>query len=289
MALSADDLADLRYARNLLENVSLAGRIANAVGTPIEKVFTVLPQGAAAAISAATNKALQAGLRFAISTMGDRNRSSVEWSHKCMVVVTGAAGGALGLPALAIELPLSTVVMLRSIADVARSEGELIKTPEARLECLEVFALGGRRRGDDAAESGYFAVRAALAKALAEAAEYIAERGLAQEGAPAVIRFITQVAVRFGIPVSEKVMAQSVPVVGAAGGAVLNLLFIDHFQDIARGHFIVRRLERTCGPETVKTAYQELSSSDLARPGGRPSSRRKAARKQHYLRSREPD
>ena len=144
MALSADDLADLRYARNLLENVSLAGRIANAVGTPIEKVFTVLPQGAAAAISAATNKALQAGLRFAISTMGDRNRSSVEWIHKSMVVVTGAAGGAFGLPALAIELPLSTVVMLRSIADVARSEGELIKIPEATLACLEVFALGGR-------------------------------------------------------------------------------------------------------------------------------------------------
>jgi drug/metabolite transporter (DMT)-like permease len=98
MALSADDLADLRYARNLLENVSFAGRIANAVGTPIEKVFTVLPQGAAAAISAATNKALQAGLRFAISTMGDRNRSSVEWIHKSMVVVTGAAGGAFGQP-----------------------------------------------------------------------------------------------------------------------------------------------------------------------------------------------
>jgi len=290
MALSTDDLADLRYARSLLENVSLAGRMANAVGTPIEKVFSVLPLGAADAIGAATNKALQAGLRFAISTLRDRHRSAVEWIHKSMVVATGAAGGAFGLPALAIELPLSTVVMLRSIADVARSEGEQIKTPEASLECLEVFALGGPQRSDDAAESGYFAVRAALAKALAEAAEYIAERGLAREGAPAVVRFITQVAVRFGIPVSEKVMAQSVPVVGAAGGAVLNLLFIDHFQDLARGHFIVRRLERTHGPETVKAAYLELSSSDRApAPGGRPSSRRKAARKQYQLRSRQAD
>lgn len=290
MELSTDDLADLRYARNLLENVSLAGRIANAVGTPIERMFSVLPQGAADAISAATSKALQAGLRFAISTMGDRSRSSVEWIHKSMVIATGAAGGAFGLPALAIELPVSTVVMLRSIADVARSEGEVIKTPEARLACLEVFALGGHQRGDDAAKSGYFAVRAALAKALAEAAEYIAERGLAQEGAPAVIRFITQVAVRFGIPVSEKVMAQSVPVVGAAGGAVINLLFIDHFQDIARGHFIVRRLERKCGPETVKTAYLDPSPSDLARgSAGSPSSRRKAARRQYQRRSREPE
>jgi hypothetical protein len=148
--------------------------------------------------------------------------------------------------------------MLRSIADVARSEGEPIRTPESRLACLEVFALGGHRRGDDEAESGYFVARAALAKTLAEAAEYLAERGLAQEGAPALIRFITQVAARFGIPVTEKVMAQSVPVIGAAGGAIINLLFIDHFQDVARGHFIVRRLERVHGPETVKAAYLGL-------------------------------
>lgn len=290
MALAADDLADLRYARNLLENVSLAGRIANAVGTPFDMLFSTLPQGAADAIGAATNKALQTGLRFAVSTMGGRHRGSVEWMHKSLVVVSGAAGGAFGLPALAIELPLSTVVMLRSIADVARSEGELIKTPEAQLQCLEVFALGGRKPGDDAAETGYFAVRAALARALADAAEYIAERGLARETAPAVIRFVTQVAVRFGIPVSEKVMAQSVPVVGAAGGAVINLLFIDHFQDIARGHFIVRRLERAYGPDTVKAAYLDLSPGDLARgPANLPASTRKAARRQYRLRSRAPE
>jgi hypothetical protein len=289
MALSTDDLADLRYARFLLEHTSLAARIANAAGAPIERIVSVLPRGAADAISAATKKALQAGLRFAISTMGDRNRGSVEWIHTSMVMVTGAAGGAFGLPALAIELPVSTVVMLRSIVDVARSEGELVRTPEAGLACLEVFALGGRRRGDDAAESGYFAVRATLAKALAEAADYIAERGLAREGAPAIIRFITQVAARFGIPVSEKVMAQSVPVLGAAGGAVINLVFIDHFQDIARGHFIVRRLERTHGPETVKAAYLDASLGD-PEPGSAatPFSRRKEARRQYQRRSRKP-
>ena len=290
MALSTADQADLRYARYLLENVSLAARIAGAFGTPIEKLFSVLPQGAADAIGAATNKALQAGLRFAISTMGNRNRSSVEWIHTSVVMVTGAAGGAFGMPALAIELPVSTVVMLRSIVDIARSEGELVKTPEAGLACLEVFALGGRKGGDDAAESGYFVVRAALAKALAEAAEYIAERGLAREGAPAIIRFVTQVAARFGIPVSQKVMAQSVPVIGAAGGVVINLVFIDHFQDIARGHFIVRRLERKYGPETVRAAYLGLSSGDLeGGSAGSPFARRKAARRQYQRRSREAE
>jgi hypothetical protein len=38
-----------------------------------------------------------------------------------------------------------------------------------------------------------------------------------------------------------------------------NLLFIDHFQDVARGHFIVRRLERAYGAETVRAADLGLS------------------------------
>jgi len=64
-----------------------------------------------------------------------------------------------------------------------------------------------------------------------------------REGAPAVVRFVAQIASRFGIVVSQKVMAQAVVVVGAVGGAALNLAFAEHFQDLARGHFTVRRLE----------------------------------------------
>ena len=61
---------------------------------------------------------------------------------------------------------------------------------------------------------------------------------------------------RFGVVVSEKAVAQAVPIIGAAGGALVNSIFIDHFQDMARGHFIVRRLERTYGEEVVKRAYE---------------------------------
>jgi len=258
MELSSDDLADLRYAKSLLENASLAARIASAVGRPIEKLFGLLPNGAAEIIQAVTDKSLRAALNFAVSTIGDRQQYSANWVHKTAVAMTGAAGGAFGITTLAVELPASTIIMLRSIADIARSEGEAIKSPEGKLACLEVFALGGPHRSDDAAESTYFAVRGLLAKALAEAAEYIAERGVVQEGAPSLVRFMAQVATRFGVPVSEKVMAQSVPVIGAAGGAAINVVFINHFQDLARGHFIVRRLERKYDPETVKKAYLGL-------------------------------
>jgi hypothetical protein len=47
-------------------------------------------------------------------------------------------------------------------------------------------------------------------------------------------------------------------VVGAVGGAIINTLFIDHFQNMAQGHFIVRRLERAHGREIVESVYDSL-------------------------------
>ena len=39
-------------------------------------------------------------------------------------MASGAAGGAFGLATLPVELPVSTIIMLRSIAAIARNEGE---------------------------------------------------------------------------------------------------------------------------------------------------------------------
>ena len=46
--------------------------------------------------------------------------------------------------------------------------------------------------------------------------------------------------------------------IGAVGGALINTIFIDHFQETARGHFIVRRLERTYGTEVIRSIYEQL-------------------------------
>jgi hypothetical protein len=51
-----------------------------------------------------------------------------------------------------------------------------------------------------------------------------------------------------------------VPILGAAGGAFINVLFIKHFQDLARGHFIVRRLEAQYGQAAVRAAYMQIPS-----------------------------
>ncbi len=259
MGMQENDLKDLKKAKKLLENISVAAKITNYIGMPIEKGFELLPDNWSSRIVEISHAALTRAARAAVFTMGNTpgEGSSNIW-HKLAVATTGGVGGFFGLPAMAIELPISTTIMLRSIADIARSEGEDIFTDEAKLACIAVFALGGPSSIDDASETGYFVVRAALARSVTEAAEYIAEKGIVEEGAPALARFIIQVAERFSIQVSEKAAAQAIPAIGAAGGAIINTLFIDHFQDMARGHFIVRRLERKYSYEAVKAAYDGI-------------------------------
>lgn len=250
---------ELRTAMLLLEHPGIAAKITSLVGIPIRKGLELLPRNWNEKIEKVTQIALMKAADAAIFTMKKASgEGPSNWWHKMGVAFTGGIGGFLGLPALAIELPVSTTIMLRSIAEIARSEGESVNDYSTKLACMEVFALGGKNKSDDNTEGGYFIVRAALAKSIAEAAEFAATRSIAEEGAPAIIRLIVNIAQRFSIQVTEKAAAQAIPAIGAAGGAIINTIFIDHFQDMAKGHFIVRRLERIYGKEVVKAAYEEL-------------------------------
>ena len=260
--MTPEDLAALRTAVRLLEHPGLAARLTNLVGKPIDLISNALPAAASRVIATATAKGLEAALKVALQTMQRTPLAGSQLLHKALATASGAAGGAFGLAALPIELPVSTIIMLRSIADIARSEGEDISEPEPALSCIQVFALGGRAGSANASQpsqSGYFAVRGMLAKSVTEAARFIAERGIIEEGAPVLVRFIAQVASRFGVVVTQKVAAQTLPVVGALGGAAVNYVFIEHFQEVARGHFTVRRLERIYGKDVVRAEYERLA------------------------------
>lgn len=259
MALSPSDMDDLKMAGKILESPGLAAKISDAVGSPIEKGFAMLPSSWEQVVNDATRKSVEKALDVALWTMGhDRPEPPANRWHKLAAGAAGAAGGAFGLTALSIELPVSTAIMLRSIADIARSQGEDLNSPEARLQCLQVLALGGRSKSDDAAETGYFATRAALARAVSEAARHLAQKGLTDKSAPVIVRLISQITSRFSIIVSEKMAAQAVPLVGAFGGAMINTIFIDHFQNMGKGHFTIRRLERIYGTEEVRRIYTSL-------------------------------
>ena len=265
MTLHAADLLALTDAVRALERPSVGARIASVVGSPIERLIGMLPARASGVIAAAARKAIHGALRLSLRTLatydapgrGEPPPASNGW-HKVASAASGAVGGAFGLAALGVELPVSTTIMMRSIADVARSEGADLADRQVQLECVMVLGLGGNDTSDDAAEVGYFAVREAMTRAISSAASHLARHGLAKEGAPALVRLITLIAEHYSVNVTEKAAAQLVPLVGAVGGAAINTIFIDHFQSVARGHFVVRRLERKYGEAVVRHQYREL-------------------------------
>jgi EcsC protein family len=262
--LSPSDYADLQAAVAKLETQSFAMEVASKLGMPIEALLHRLPGTAQSAIRVAVDKALERCLRVAVKAHKANSPAVLhKRTHTAAAAVTGAVGGFFGLPGLLVELPITTTVMLHSIVEIARNQGEDLRNPESSLACLEVFALGPQNNHRQARESAYYATRTALAQVTREAVSYITQKGMAKESAPTLLSLLGKIASRFGVEVSEKVAAELVPIAGAAGGLTLNILFSRHFQSLAEGHFVIRRLERKYGREAVRQDYELARSRSL--------------------------
>ncbi len=249
------DLVALTRAAQRLETINLATHLSQLVGMPIEKAMAAFPGHWSTIIARVTKSALTKALDGALLTLPMKSRKPSNRVHKFFVGLSGAVGGSFGIMALALELPISATIMLRSIAEIARAEGEDISQLETKLECLTVFALSGGSATAESADTSYYAARSFLAKAISDTTNHVMAHGFSKEGAPALVRLINLVATRFSIPVSEKLVVQAMPALGALGGATVNLIFIYHYQQMAQAHFTVRRLERLYGKELIRERY----------------------------------
>ena len=265
------DWADQQRAVALLESPTITARIAHVVGAPLEFAVRRLPSAVSGRIHGAVEAALHKASQAALWSMDNQpGRRASTRLHKLAAATTGAVGGAFGFAALFVELPVSTTIMMRAVADVARSEGFDLSDLSTRQACLEVFALGGKSDKDDASETGYYLARGFTTDVMrhlsAELAGQVASGGPGlvtgmggKEAGKWLAKLIEKVASRFGVVVTEKFAAQAVPVVGAAAGATLNTMFTDYYQDMARGHFIVRRLEQRYGEASIRASYERLA------------------------------
>lgn len=264
-------------AARYLECPSLMVRLASMAGAPVERLLRALPKEASQTVNRAVHSALERALTVAINSLpadaplagdvreADRAGALTRLWHQVACGATGAAGGFFGFAGLAVELPFTTTLMLRSIASIAREQGEDLSEAAHRLECLAVFSLGEPGSGSPGAESTYYAARSSLAIMVRKAAEFAASRtaqevaeAISRGSAPALARLIASIASRFNIVVTEKVLAEAIPIVGAGSGALINVAFLDHFNTVARYHFGLRRLERECGPAPVREAYAAM-------------------------------
>ncbi len=190
---------------------------------------------ASAALARAYDVAIL-GLPVADAKRGDVGGARGNALARGAVVCSGAACGFAGMAGFIPDATFTTLTIMREIARIAREEGEDLATDGARRACLEVFALHAVE-GETESELGYFSAR------------------LMMHGRP-VMLLMSEVAARYGLTLSQKFAAQAVPFAGAVAGAALNSAFLEHYRNLARAHFIIRRLERTYGAARVRAASQ---------------------------------
>jgi EcsC protein family len=255
--LTPSELRILSRAVSILERESFIAKLTELTGEPVTRIMKMLPRIASNRIHRAVQSALSRALTLALTGLENPKAFQPEpWAFQAMSGITGGASGFFGLPALMIELPVTTVLILRSVATIARKRGEDLSDPAARLACLEVLALAPKNRKGLVAETSYYAARAFLAKTVSEAAANFLERGITNSSAPVIVDLVSSIGSRFGAVVTEKTAAGAIPVIGAVGGAAINLAFMEHFQKLAWAHFTVRRLERTHGASHVRKQYE---------------------------------
>ena len=267
LTITPADRAALTKAVHYLEGKNFAAKLADYAGVPVNRALGILPKAVNKQLSGLVRAAVMKGLEVAVDTLDERPpRSPAMGFSSFLAGVAGGVSGLFGFGALAVELPLSTTFMLRAIAEIAQHQGEDLSTVEARLACLEVFAYGAKQNVGNI-DVSYYAARTLISKYTNDVAAYALERGAIDASAPVVASLVSEIVLRFGLVVCDKVAAGALPILGAVGGATVNVIFMDHFQRIAQAHFTLRRLERTYGSSHVRVHYAELAAqkSDAVR------------------------
>lgn len=276
LPLAPEDLAFIRTAAAYLESPPFLLQVTDLIGKPAELLVAALPRPIRALVAGATHRALLRATKVAIGTLpasdGLRSPKAVDRDarrHTVLTAFTGAVGGFFGLAGAVVEIPITTTLMLRSIARIAADSGAPLDDAETGLQCLLVFSLGSQPL--EAMDSAYLTTRVGMAMALGKASQWLARASvqeaataMAKGTAPALARLVSLVAQRFEVLVGQKLALESLPLIGAVTGALLNAAFTSHFNKLARYHFGILRLERTHGVEVVQAAFREACQARKA-------------------------
>jgi hypothetical protein len=278
-AFTRDEEEFLRDAAHFFGHPGLFARGLNWVGKPLEYAEKKLPVQVRKQIAKASQVAILEALKVSIKTISHRteNRSLLDAGintsrlgklHIGAATLVGGIGGFMGLAALPFELSISTAIILRSIAEISRQYGADLDSMEARLECMYVFSLGSSSPRDDAVEFVYYTSRIEFAQLLKGASAYIAANSakdilsaIEKGSAPALITLIARIAARFEIQITDKVLAQAVPVAGAIGGAAFNLMFTQYYNECAKYHFGIKKIEKIRGREATQALFESYKNA----------------------------
>jgi len=256
--------AELERAVHALEHQSFASRLAELTGQPVSRLFGAMPTFVSRRVNRIVENAILKSLEVAISSMEGEvlDEPPSSWVPRVIAGVTGGLGGLFGAFSLPVELPLTTMVLLRSIAEIAQSHGEDLTQLPSRLACLEVFALGAGGPRETSILI-YYATRVLLSGLTRDVAHLVVAQGTTEVTSALAARVAATISSRFGPAVAERLAATAIPIAGIVSGATVNMLFMQHYQRLAHGHFTIRRLERQYGAARIETLYRRMAALQL--------------------------
>ncbi len=210
------------------------------VGAQVEDGLKLLPKSVRAQMDDVARSALRQSYELASKSRGGiGEKIGSDGLHKVIGTLSGALGGLGGLPTAIAELPVTTTVIFRAVHHVAVGYGEDPTSEETRMACLAVFGAGGPGADDDGVDTSFIGARLSLSGA-------------------AVNGLIRKIAPRFAAVLSQKLAAQTVPILGAVAGAGTNYAFVNYYVAIAHVHFGLRQIARAHGETAVTDEFHRV-------------------------------
>ncbi|WP_223270817.1 EcsC family protein [Subsaximicrobium wynnwilliamsii] len=270
--INPEDLEALEKAKHTMHNLGWAIKGVNSLGNVVESKIKYIPEKALNKLQTATQNVLMKIIKANLLTIQKDKafKKPSNATYRAVVTGSGALSGffgsttGIGTAIFVSELGVTTKFLMRTIMDIARSEGEDIYSLEGQLACLQVFALGGESKDDDGVETSYYSTRITLDAGLKTISASGIKMGLETVvksvgvmGSSTLSNIVAKIASRLSLFMSEKFLAQAIPVLGAVSGGSLNFIFVNHFQKMASAHFTVRRLERKYGVPLVQEVFEK--------------------------------
>lgn len=213
-------------------------------GSQVENRLEALPDAAKEAIESATLRALELAYKSAEAVGRDGQVPDIGRNgHALAAALTGAAGGFGGLASALVEIPVTVAIMFAAIQTAARAEGFDPADEAVRRECLMIFATGDPTDpADDGMNTSFLLSRVTISGA-------------------SLHRLIATVAPRLAGLLTQKLAAQTVPVLGSVAGAGVNFAFMRYYRELAEIRFALLRLSRLHGEAAVRERFIEARAA----------------------------
>ncbi len=177
--------------------------------------------------------------RQAILGMDEKEtgKRSLGLMYRLMATGSGLVTGAAGLPGVLADIPASTLLVLRSIADLARAQGHDIRDPAIQALCIEALAFGGPTDEDDDADLAFWSARAA---------------------APVIADLVIDIAGRFGSRLLAVLPARAVPMISVIVAGAINWHFTGFFQNMAAVLLELKPIEDRYDRAMVRACFAQV-------------------------------